>query len=587
MKNVRIAIIDSGISGKSEFINNVSESYILSQDDGNFTILLGEATDYIGHGTAVAHIIHKINSQTEFVCFRICNDVLDIDEKGLLYVLEYIYDNIGVDVINISAGITYLSMHRELNEACKKLYQKGVIIVSAFDNDGAVSYPAAFDEVVGVDTKDEYDNKNDIYYASNSIIDIFVPNIYYRTMWNDKKTIVKGSSFAAARITGILSQKLQEAVLPLQKMELLKSISNVDLNVEKNISIEPPHFDIKRAIIFPINKESHSLLRYKDLLSFEIAGVYDERVAGNVGKTLFDESIQSFDSIDWNNDFDTVILSCTSELSAITKRQYDNEVINLAKAHKKNVYTFEKIESHYENLFYPDIIPAMVPRGNFLKLRKAIIPVVGVFGTSSKQGKFTLQLELIRRLSELKYNVGHISTEPSGYLFNSDYVFHFGYHSYLPIQPWESIAILNNMVWGTQLKGKDILITGCQSATLHYNNTQIEHFALFQYAFALGVMPDFCVLCVNPHDDIDYITRTINFMNSIDDGKVRALVVFPVLAIETLSGIKYKTEKLSSNEISDLKNKLRELFNIPVYCIGNEKDIIELCDLVISYFAED
>lgn len=585
MKNIRIAIIDSGIN--SEIINNVSESYILGRNGGTYNMLQGEPTDFIGHGTAVAHIIYMINDQVEFLCFRICQEIIDIDENGLLYTLEYIYKNISVDIINISAGITYLSKHAELNNVCNKLHEKGVVIVSAFDNDGAISYPAAFDEVVGVDIKDEYDDKNNIYYANNSLIDIFVPNIFYRTIWNGKKTIVKGTSFAAAKISGILSKKLQEAALPLQKIDLLKLITNVNLDAEKSIPVQLPPFRIRKAIIFPLNKESHALLRYKDLLGFEIAGVYDERLAGNVSKMIFDEKIKSFDDIDWDSDFDTVILSCTSELSSITKRRYDNEVIDKAKHYNKNVYTFEKIYSQYENLFYPEITSELVPRGNFLKLRKTTIPVLGVFGTSSKQGKFTLQLELIRRLFRLGYKVGHISTEPSGYLFNADYVFHFGYRSYLPIQPWESIAILNDMVWGTQLKGKDILVTGCQSGTLHYNNSQIEHFGIFQYAFTLGVMPDFCVLCVNPHDDIEYITRTINFINAIDDGKIYALVIFPMRVIETLSGIKYKTESLSSNEIIDFKEELQGLFNLPVYCLGNDTDLIDLCELVISYFAQE
>ncbi|MCE3203135.1 S8 family peptidase [Paenibacillus sonchi] len=585
MKNARIAIIDSGISGKSEAFNNLIESYSLSKKDGFLTVTQSETLDYIGHGTAVAHIIHTINNNVDLLSFRICNDVMDVDEEGLLYLLEYIYDNIEVDIINISAGITYLTKYKELDEVCRKLYQKGVVIVSAFDNDGAISYPAAFNEVVGVDVRDEYKNRNDIYYVKNSIIDIFVPNIYYRTMSKDKKTILKGSSFAAAKITGLLSQKIHEFNPSSTKIDLLKTIANICLDVEINESIEAPRFKINKAIIFPLNKESHALLRFKDMLIFKIAGVYDERLSGNVGKTIYDESISSFDSINWDDDFDTVILSCTSELSSITKRQYDNEVINKAKEHNKNVYTFENVLSDYEKLFYPNVTASVVPQGNFLKLHKVTIPIVGVFGTSSKQGKFTLQLELIKRLSKLGYKTGHISTEPSGYLFNADYVFHFGYHSYLKIQPWESIAILNNMIWQTQLKEKDILITGCQSGTLHYNNSQIEHFAIFQYAFTLGAMPDFCVLTVNPHDDIEYINRTINFINSIDDGKVRALVVFPIQAVETLSGIKYKTQKLLGSELVILKEKFQKRFKIPVYCLGNDADIEELTNFIISFFA--
>ncbi|GJM70758.1 hypothetical protein HMSSN036_29740 [Paenibacillus macerans] len=69
--------------------------------------------------------------------------------------------------------------------------------------------------VIGVDTKDEYGDRKDIYYIENSIIDILVPNKFYRTIWNDRKTILKGSSFATACITGMLSQIIKKFYVTL------------------------------------------------------------------------------------------------------------------------------------------------------------------------------------------------------------------------------------------------------------------------------------------------------------------------------------------------------------------------------------
>lgn len=43
-------------------------------------------------------------------------------------------------------------------------------------------------------------------------------------------------------------------------------------------------------------------------------------------------------------------------------------------------------------------------------------PVLAVCGTSSKQGKFTLQLELRKRFCEMGYKVGQIGTEPNSLL---------------------------------------------------------------------------------------------------------------------------------------------------------------------------
>ena len=229
----------------------------------------------------------------------------------------------------------------------------------------------------------------------------------------------------------------------------------------------------------------------------------------------------------------------------------------------------------------------MAPHENFSKLHKVNIPIVGVYGTSSKQGKYTLQLELIHRLSTLGYSVGHLASEPSGYLFDADFVFHFGYHAYMNMHPRECISILNQMVWEIQEKQRDILITGCQSNTIHYDNCQVDDFAIYQNAFLLGTLPDFVILCINPHDDIEYIERTIQYINSIDAGKVGALVIFPVQAIETITGISYKFENVSNSKMQELQKKISKAFKLPTFALGEDTDMKQLCELIVAFFSEE
>lgn len=190
---------------------------------------------------------------------------------------------------------------------------------------------------------------------------------------------------------------------------------------------------------------------------------------------------------------------------------------------------------------------------------------------------------MIQNLKKAGYNVGHIATEPSGYLFGADFVYHFGYQSKLDIMPWESIAILNKMTFDIQ--DKDILISGCQSATLHYNNSQIEDFAIYQYAFMLGIMADFYILTVNLHDEIEYIKRTIDFINSVDSGKVEAIVVFPVLTYEILKGMNTTTKQISEKKI-EVINRLKKCVSIPIYLLGEKNNMENLVDYIISYFQE-
>lgn len=583
MNKVKVVIIDSGISSNVNFVENIKKSYCLVKSREKFQIKECELNDLVGHGTAVSNIIYSQNSHIEIINFKICRDEIEIEEDGLCYILNYIYDNVEANIINISAGLTYLNNYDKLTKICDKLYRRGFLIISAFDNDGAISYPAAMKSVIGVDVNKQYVEKKEVCWIVDSIVDIEVADRFYRTIWMDKKEIIKGTSFACAYITGLISKYI-EGNIRLKKEDILNLITTKQIKVRNNVLLKPD-FRISKAILYHVNKESHALLRYKDLLYFNLVGVYDERLSGNVGKEFFGVVVKPIEEINWD-EFDTIIVSCVAELSALLRNDCGSKIIQLAKIRNKKVYSFEKIFSTDSNYYYPEIIRDSVPYYNNQKMHKISLPVVGVFGTSSKQGKFSLQLSLKRELSKRGYSVGHISTEPSGYLFDSDYVFHFGYGAEIDLKSWEIISILNEMVWQTEIRKRDILITGCQSGTIHYDISKINDCAIYQYAFALGTLPDFIVLCVNPHDDTAYIKKTIDFINSIDVGKVCALVIFPMEAKETLAGIRFQIEEIDIHRMQVIKENWSESFGIPAYSLNSKNDVDKLCDNIINFFSE-
>ncbi len=582
MKNARVAVIDTGLSPLSPVSSCVIDSYVLYRGEAGWEIQKSIIEDFVGHGTAVSYVLWNTNKNIDITIFRICNDELNVDESGLVKVLDFIYKNIEIDIINISAGVTYLYDFAAINDVCLRLSKKGVIVVSAFDNDGAISFPAALDCVLGVDVKRDLE-KGEIIFVENSKLNILVADRYYRTQWLDTKTIIKGTSFACAYISGLIAAKVGYYA---DVVSMIHSICSKTIFQKKSKKIVKPSFKICRSIVFPVNKESHALLRFKNKLNFELVGVYDDKLSGKVGKSIFGEIVKSFDDIDWQGNFDTVILSCVSDLTALTRRNYVEEILSKCEFFGKNIYSFEAIPLSNKSFYYPLIEKNNVPIENDLKLYKVTIPVVGVVGTSSKQGKFTLQQKIIYQLSQLGYNVGSIITEPSGYLFNADYVFHFGYHATLNLNPSEYIATLNEMIFKVQLKQKDIIITGCQSGVIHYNNSNINEFAISQYSFLLGTLPDAFILCVNPHDEFDYIRKTIGFLNSIDEGKVKAIVIFPMKAVTTLSGIGYKIEEIDNNQYLRMKSNLEQEFDLPVFSM-DDSDIFQICSLIIDEFSNN
>ncbi|GHU39831.1 hypothetical protein FACS1894193_00970 [Bacilli bacterium] len=582
---MRIAIIDSGIGKKIDTNSNVKEAYRLEKKGSQCFLISEESIDLLGHGTAISEIIVSENPEVELISIRIYEKFLEVDEESLFFVLEYINNNIEVDIINISAGITYLSNYERLNEICNKLHKNGIIVISAFDNNGAISFPAAFENVLGIDVENRK-GKNGIIDINHSIVNLVVDDRYYRTLWNQTPTIIKGTSFACAYVTGILSKYICDHSEEKAVLSLKKTLAVEKREIKKSESFPKPNFEIKKAIVFPINKESKSFLRFRNQLKFEVVGLYDEKILGKIGQEISSLKIKSYDDIEWTEDFDTIILSYSKDIASLTGREYQAEILENARKHNKNIYSFEKIFSDRSNVFYPTLTNDMVPFYNISKLHKTTIPVVGVFGTSSKQGKFTLQQHIISRINEIGYRTGFISTEPSGYLLDADFVFHYGYSAELSLDLRDYISILNEMVWKIQLKNKDIIISGAQSGIQNYNDSRVTDFNLEQQSILLGLNPDFSILCVNPHDELEYIKKSINYINSICNSDVKAIVVFPVKAEKTITGLGYITKELCQEKIESIKRSLTTQLGLPTFAISQKKDMDKIVEFIVEDLSE-
>lgn len=107
---------------------------------------------------------------------------------------------------------------------------------------------------------------------------------------------------------------------------------------------------------------------------------------------------------------------------------------------EKNVYCFDNTktistrinELQYHNIYFPKINGTNIKK-RFGKLYKTDKPILTIIGTNSRQGKFTLQLYIRKRLIELGYSVGQLGTEPSAPLFGFDEVFHCGYNGQIDL----------------------------------------------------------------------------------------------------------------------------------------------------------
>ena len=589
---MNIAIIDSG----TKDYENITKGYNFRVKGDNEIIIENNFHDTYGHGTAVYSIIKKNNEECNYYIFKVIDQNDTIDEKIICTALEYIFNNLDIDIINMSLGTVSLSDDRMYN-ICKRLYDKGVILVSAFDNEGAISYPAAFDCVIGVDGSDLCRKVDDFIFYEDKILNVAAKGGMQRVKWCEPDNIiVKGSSFACAHATNKIVNIYKNGIKSFEEiLEYFKSIAiQIIAYEEKEETVF--EYKIDRAVIFPFNKEMHNFVRYPELLDFKVMEVYDTKYSSNVGRkttdVMIDKSVKEYcikniDDIKWDL-FDTLVIGHTEKLlSYIGKENIVDSLIKEAINRGKNIYSFDRIdkaEYKNDNIYFPAVIDKYLPPLREGKLFYINKPVLGIFGTSSKQGKFTLQLELRKRLIDEGYQVGQLGTEPNALLFGLDCVYPVGYNRMVCLDEEEQIRYLNYKM-NEIADGNDLIIVGSQSGTVPYEYKNTSYYTYEQVNFLMATNPDAVVLCINYYDEINYIRRSINVIEQLGECKVLGLVVFPMIPEQTWKGMYGKRRKIRGTEAEEIKTMIIRSTGKNAYILGDSNDMKELMNKIIGFFS--
>jgi len=615
-KNPVIAVIDSGVSSTHHFDNCILGGATIARCLNSEEILITPSIfeDNLGHGTAVIDAINKACPNAYFYVIKIFSETLETTFDVLHAAIAHSLTYEDVDIIHVSAGVTYMDNYETFTATLNLAVSKGITIISAFDNDGAVSYPAACEQVIGVDMYAATKNKNHLIYVENSIINVLAPDNFYRLKWvTPPEVIIKGSSFSVCSVTGRIAKYIADNAQRLSRTQIAALMKEDCGNVIPSPSAQCNTWEkgkyfvnkIKKAVVFPFNKEVHALAAYRSDLSFALVGVYDARHSRNLGKRIGDilkhtshddMLVQNIDSLDWNDDFDTIICGHCTELSTGTGKNYHDDITRKALKYEKMLYSFDHISPIYRALydssqqcsqFTPEILPSDVPCNQFGKLRNRLTPTVGVFGTSSVQGKFTMQMELRRRFIRDGYKVANISTEPHGYLFGFDGCYPFGYQSTVGVSGADALKVINEMVWDvTDKSGKDVLLVGGQSGVVAYDHGNVAQYPLEQYSFISATISDVYVICINPYDEIDYIKRSILYLQSFQDAKVVAACLYPITIAPNNLGYALSRKSLPLNELDKIKNSFSQALSIPVCILGDLSGIEIIYQSILHELAD-
>ena len=585
-----LILLDSGYSRFEELDKEKVDVYELDGDEWN---MVEVSEDLVGHGTSVMSLISS-DYDGKFAVFKVFTSMTLSNIENILRALNYILDkNIECKIVQMSFGVR--GYDRRLEDICRRLVDKDILIIAAYDNCGAMSYPAAFDFVIGVSGNPLIKRKDQFNVQSNSLVDIYAKSGKQIVATSSRSELLpaEGNSYA----TSYVSLALLKSGKPLGNKE--RAMKLFDPNYQ-NITCENDFDKLegRKAAVFPLNKEVYSLINYSELLKIELVDVYDIKYSSNIGRQVSnikgDKSyqIKNIEKCEYDN-FDTLIIGHVRELSNLLKKDIKRQLLEQCLVHRKNVYCFDQIlvEEYKAKFEQENLILTCADDYNLRykegRLFQVKTPVLAVVGTNKKQGKFTLQMQIKKVLEEKNVNLGVLGTEPVSMLLGCDDILPLGYDSNISNQKAQYIIeAFNEKIHNIDVRDKDLILVGGQSGFLPHITFNIGHININQFAFLYGVLPDGVILSFTDTDDVDYVKKAIAAIESVYNIKVFLLALY-AFHTENDYVINVTKRKLTQEEVSEIKKKYKDSIGLDVIVSGDTNDNELLFSSIVDYFCEE
>ncbi len=207
-KKIKVAIIDSGIELKNEYLKDNIYDGVRFYIEDSYVCMDKEFNDTDSHGTLCAVTIKNLCKNSFFYVVKIT------DEKGfsnnilLEEDLRYLLD-IDIDIINMSIGLESGIRTSEIKNLCYLLDKQNKLLISSVHSHNKNSVPASLNSVIGVDCA-VLENKDTYLYNRNYNVNIICDSYPHLTLGLNGEYVMFGgsSSHSCAFITGKIAKYL-------------------------------------------------------------------------------------------------------------------------------------------------------------------------------------------------------------------------------------------------------------------------------------------------------------------------------------------------------------------------------------------
>lgn len=231
--DVKVAVIDSGITAYETLTGRVLPGYDFYEDTT-------DVTDEFGHGTFVSSMIALEGSGPAHECCIVPLKVFYENEEGnfiaqsgdVAEAIRAAVDTYDCDVINLS--LSFSASPQVVVDAIDHAIGKGAIIVAAAGNDGTdvYHYPAAYENVIAVGSTDS-DNVVAWFSQRNDRVTVVAPGEgVVVSPDSEKNNTGNGTSFSAPQVSALaaISKCIKPDITNAEFMELVTSTAT-DLGV--------------------------------------------------------------------------------------------------------------------------------------------------------------------------------------------------------------------------------------------------------------------------------------------------------------------------------------------------------------------
>lgn len=200
-RDIRIAIVDSGVHAAHPHVNGVAGGVGIRADGG----LDDDYVDRLGHGTAVAGAIKEKAPDAQLFAVRIFDTRLSTQLPTLVRALDWAIEQ-RVDLINLSLGTSRAEHETQLGGAVRRAVAAGVLVVAAREDQGVRWLPGSLPGVVAVQL--DWDCRRETYRTERiDGVEIFYASGFPRTIPGvPPERNLSGISFAVANVTGLLAR---------------------------------------------------------------------------------------------------------------------------------------------------------------------------------------------------------------------------------------------------------------------------------------------------------------------------------------------------------------------------------------------